>query len=297
MSESNSGQFVKLVNGPTEPAGSGIGYLLIGGMALGLVALDAYGFKAATDLPPLIGISLAALICVVRFFMLRRRPSHERLSSSGLERVAVCAPASFLAVGLAAYGVYYHAVSAPLPSGPPQMTEEQLETATAAIENYYHLLRARVGAQNNLNERRLGQLKSESATPEEKAEFERLHLEQQELRKLLRVVVAGVRPTDPAPLEETAPPVKREPREEEASLRRRFDAAARLHQQLPDDIRLEVEPPKLDRLPVESIRGGKGEQFIRDTLALSNQALGCWAVPGILELFLIILTLTNRPRD
>jgi len=295
MSEVESDQYVKLVQGPTQPSGSGFGYLLIGAMALTLVALGAYGFQQATDLPPLIGVSLASLVCVVRFYMLRRRPSHERVSSSGLERAGVCAPASFLAVAMAAFAIFNFSVSGTQVPRMPRMTDEQLETAIIAIEDYYHVVRTKLATRNNLNELRRSQLNSEPPSPEQKEEIERLDREQTELKKLIRLVVAGVRPNDPAPLPD--PPEDEESPGDETAVRRRFEEAARLHQQLPDFIRNEVELPKLESLPVERIRGGKLEQFIRETLAMTRQAIGCWAVPAILELFIIILVLTNRRRD
>ncbi len=301
MSEAESDQYVKLVQGPTQPAGSGFGYLLIGGMALTLVVLGAYGFQQATDLPPLIGILLASLVCIVRLYMLRRRPSHERVSGSGLERAGVCAPASFLAVAMAAFAIFNFSVSGTQVPRRPRMTDEQLETAIIAIEDYYHVVRTKLATRNNLNELRRSQLKSEPPSPERKEEIERLDREQPELKKLLRLVVAGVRPNDPAPLpdslEDEESAIKRISPGDETAVRRRFDEAARLHQQLPDFIRDEVELPKLESLPTEPIHGSKLEQFIRETLAVTRQAIGCWAVPGVLELFIIILVLTNRRRD
>lgn len=300
MSESNSDQYVRVTPRQIEPAGAGVGYLLIGGMALALVALDVYGFRQATNLPPLIGITLALLVCVVRFYMLRRRPSHERISYSGLERAAACTPASILAIAMAAFAIYGFAVwgtDGTEGLRGPRMSNEQLETATAAIEDYYRLLRTTVGTRNNLNERRLSQLKSEAPDPERQAEIESLEREQRQVRKLLRLAAAGVRPTNPAPPDEASPPVERELLEDENALRKRYEEAARLHQQLPDFIRDEVALPTMEALPVEKIRGGKLEQFLRDTLSLTNQAIGCWAVPAILEFFIIILMLVNRPRD
>jgi hypothetical protein len=304
MSKSNSDQFVKMMGGPIQPSGSGAGYLLIGVLAVALFALDAYGFKQASDLPPLIGILLAGLIGAVRFFMLRRRSSEERATSGGLDRVAGCAPASVLAVALAAFGIYNVSVSEPPRQGSAGMTEAEREAATVTLEDFHHHLRTEVGVRNNLNEYRLSQFRKESATPEGKTEFDRLEREQQVLRKLLRAIVAGLRPADPAPLpssgeetDEAAPLVRLGPLDSEASLRNRFAAAAKLHAQLPRDIQEQVALPQFESASAEPIHASRFEQFFRDTLAMTNQAMGSWAVPGILELFLIVLMLINRPRD
>jgi hypothetical protein len=300
MSKSDSSQFVRIVQGPVEPSGSGGGYLLIGLMALALVALDAYGFRQATELPPLIGISLAGLICVVRFFLIRRRSSHERMTSSNLERVVACIPASFMAVALAAFAIYSFSVSGTGTPRGQRGTEEQMELAIVAIESYYVSVRTRLNLRNNHNALRLSELDGKppsDLTKEEKEEIERLEREQRELRALANKVVAGRRPNDPSPPGDEDSPGEGKPVDAEAALRARFDRAAELHGQLPEEIRNEVELPKLESPPVERIRGGKLERFLRETLSTTNQAIGCWLVPAMLEIFIIILVLVNRPRD
>lgn len=146
-------RFVKIVDGPTQPSGLGIGYVVVGIMSILLLVANTYGFSQAFRLPALFGLVLAILTLVIRLYLLRPRPAHERASSSGLDRMMFYLLPAFLSTLFSAFAIYCVALS------------------------------------------------------------------------------------------------------------------------------------------------GQPERFLRDTMALTGEAIGCWAAPGILELFIVILVLGNRPHD
>jgi hypothetical protein len=296
----SSQQFVKIVDGPTQPSGSGFGYLLVGVMAVFLIITDTYGFGQATDLPPLIGLVVAVLACAIKMYMLRRRPPHERATSGGLERMMGYLPPALLSVALSSFAIYSFFIAGSEATLRQQPARKRLENAVVVIENYYHTVRTRIRTRIDLNAERLRELNNEPPSPQQQQEIAGLEEEQQMLRTLLRQVAAAIRPDESDLPFENDSPDGVEPIDErtvQERLRKKFDVAARLHQQLPDFIRRDVEAPKLESLPEDAASGGKLESFFRDTMALTNEAIGCLAVPAILELFIVIIVLSNRPRD
>ena len=81
--ERSSPQFVKNLNGPTQPSGPGFGYLLVSIMAVFLIVSNMYGFEQASGLPYMIGLSVAILAFAMRMYLLRRRAPYERATSGG----------------------------------------------------------------------------------------------------------------------------------------------------------------------------------------------------------------------
>jgi hypothetical protein len=296
----SSQQFVKIVDGPTQPSGSGFGYLLVGVMAVFLIITDTYGFGQATDLPPLIGLIIAVLACAIKMYMLRRRPPHERATSGGLERMMGYLPPALLSVALSSFAIYSFFMVDSEASLRQQSARKGLENVTVVIEDFYRTVRTKIRTRIETNAERLRELSDEPPSPQQQGQIAGLEEEQQMLRALLRQTADALRPAEsdlPSPGD---PPDGDGPIDEDAAqegLRKKFNAAASLHQQLPDSIRYDVEVPKLESLPEDAVSGGKLESFFRDTMALTNEAIGCLAVPAILELFIVIIVLSNRPRD
>jgi len=302
--ERSSPQFVKNLNGPTQPSGPGFGYLLVSIMAVFLIVSNMYGFEQASGLPYMIGLSVAILAFAMRMYLLRRRAPYERATSGGLDRVLFYLPPAILSTGLSAFAIYsFFAVGAQeTPRRRP--AREMLENAVVVIEDYYRAVRTKIRARLETNAKRLRELDYEPPSQRRQAEIFGLLEEQQMLRRLFSQAAVELRPSDPeapAPYDSTdnssdgARLIRKDSVQDWLS--RKFDAAARLHQQLPDFIRRDVEAPMLESLPEDAMSGDRLERFFRDVMALTNEALGCLAVPMILEFFIVILVLSNRPRD
>ncbi len=295
----SSQQFVKIVDGPIQPSGSGFGYLLVGVMAATLMTTNTYGFGQATSLPPLIGLAVAILAFAIRMYMLRRRLPHERATSVGLDRMMWYLPPALISVGLSAFAIYsFFELSSEAPLR-QQTAGKRLENVVVVIEDYYHAARTKIRTRLETNAERLRELNNEPPSPQHQVEIAGLEEEQQTLKALLRQTALALRPPETDLLSPPRSPDGARPIDEDAvqeRLRKMFDAAARLHQQLPDFIRRDVELPKPESLPEDAVSGDKLERFFRDTMALTNEAIGCLAVPAILELFIIMLVLSNRPR-
>jgi hypothetical protein len=280
----SSPQFVKQMGGRTQPSGSGFGYLLVAVIALFLIGANAYGFAQATSLPPLIGLTVAILAFVIRMYMIRRRSPYERVASDGLERALFYLPAAILSTALSAFAIYCWVVDSET-SQKRRTDKDRLEHATVALENYYHDVRAKIRSRLETIDERL--LEPDHQPPSEgQMEMAALEEEQLMLKELFRETKAGITP--PAPDDEDSAQEK---------LSRKFDEAARLHQQLPDSINRDVQPPMLESLPEDTTSGGKPERFFRGVMALTNDAIGCLAVPIIMEIFIVILVVSNRPRE
>jgi hypothetical protein len=299
-------QYVKMMNGPIQPSGLGMGYLLVGLMSVFLIFTNAYGFRRATNLPALMGLILAILLFAIKMYMLRRRPPHERASSSGLDRMLGYLAPMLLSIGLSAFAIFSYFVIG-TDTAPRQPAGKRLENAVVALEDYYHAVRSSIRHRLELNAERLRQLHSEELSPQRQREIADLEEEQQRLRSLLRQVAVALRPdaSDSAQLDNSSDGVNLsyapidEYAEEtvEEKIRKKFSVAARLHQQLPDFIRRDVELPKPESLSEEAQPVDRLERFFRDTMALTNEAIGCLAVPTILELLIVIIVLSNRPTD
>jgi hypothetical protein len=290
-------QFVKQMGGRTQPSGSGFGYLLVAVMAIFLIGTGTYGFYQATGLPPLIGLTVAILAFVIRMYMIRRRSPYERVTSDGLERALFYLPAAILSTGLSAFAIYSLVVDGEThPKRQP--AGERLEHAAMVIENYYHEVRARVRSRLEANDERLRDLDNQPPSEQKQTEITDLEEEQRTLGGLLRQIANAIRP----PASE-APDYSLDgsgPNDEDSvqeKLSGKFDEAARLHKQLPDIISRDVEAPMLESLPEDTSSGGKPQRFFRNMLALTNEALGCLAAPMILEIFIVILVISNRPRE
>ncbi|MBO0725468.1 MAG: hypothetical protein J2P52_07700 [Blastocatellia bacterium] len=287
----SSPQFVKQMGGRTQPSGSGPGYLLVAVMAIFLIATNTYGFYQATGLPPLIGLTVAILAFVIRMYMIRRRSPYERVTSDGLERALFYLPAAILSTGLSAFAIYCLVVdSDATPKRRP--SRERLEHATVVIENYYHDIRAKIRSRLETIDERLRDLNNQPTSERSQMEIADLKEEQRIMRGLFRRTTTAVRPLASddgggSDDEDSVP----------ETLSRKFDEAAKLHQQLPDIISRDVEAPMLESLPEDTTSGGKFERFFRNMMALSNEAIGCLVVPIILEIFIVILVISNRPRD
>jgi hypothetical protein len=207
---------------------------------------------------------------------------------------------AILSTGLSAFAIYCFFVIDS--EAPPRRrpARERLEHALVVIENYYHEVRAKIGSRLETNNERLREIDNEPPTQQRQMEIADLKEEQRMLRGLLSQTATGIRP--PAP-DELAPNYLSDeggPIDEDSvpgDLSRKFDEAARLHQQLPDFIRRNVEAPMLESLPEDTTSGGKPDRFFRDMMALTDKVKGCLAVPIILEIFIVILVLSNRPRD
>ncbi|HEY7183212.1 MAG TPA: hypothetical protein VIC84_17400 [Blastocatellia bacterium] len=287
----SSPQFIKQMGGRTQPSGSGPGYLLVAVMAIFLIATNTYGFYQATGLPPLIGLTVAILAFVIRMYMIRRRSPYERVTSDGLERALFYLPAAILSTGLSAFAIYCLVVdSDATPKRRP--ARERLEHATVVIENYYHDVRAKIRSRLEAVDERLRDLNNRPPTEQGQPEIADLKEEQQILRGLFRRTTTTVRPlaSDDGGESDDEDSVQE-------TLSRKFDEAAKLHQQLPEVISRDVEAPMLESLPEDTTSGSKFERFFRNMMALSNETVGCLAVPIILELFIVILVISNRPRD
>jgi len=286
----SSPQFVKQMGGRTQPSGSGPGYLLVAVMAIFLIATNTYGFYQATGLPPLIGLTVAILAFVIRMYMIRRRSPYERVTSNGLERALFYLPAAILSTGLSAFAIYSLVVdSDATPKRRP--AGERLEHATVVIENYYHDVRAKIRSRLETIDERLRGLNNQPSSEQSQMEIVDLKEEQRILRGLFQRTTTAVRPLASDDGESDDKDSVQE------TLSRKFDEAAKLHQQLPEVISRDVEAPMLESLPEDATSGGKFERFFRNMMALSNEAIGCLAVPIILELFIVILVISNRPRD
>ncbi|HEX5081702.1 MAG TPA: hypothetical protein VFY40_06640 [Blastocatellia bacterium] len=280
----SSPQFVKSMGSPAQPSGSGFGYLLVAVMAISLIGTNAYGFAQATSLPPLIGLTVAILAFVIRMYMIRRRSAYERVASDGLERALFYLPAAILSTALSAFAIYCWVIDSE--THPKRLSSvEKLEHATVALENYYHDVRAKIRSRLETIDERLREPDNRPLS-ESQTEIADLEEEQRTLRELFRETVAGVKP--PATDDEGSIQEK---------LSRKFDDAAKLHQQLPESISNHVEAPMLESLPEDTASGGKLDRFFRDVMALTSEAGGCLAVPIILEIFIVILVVSNRPRE
>jgi|SRR5882672_281512 len=282
----SSPQFVKHMGGLTQPSGSGFGYLLVGVMAIFLIGASTYGFYQATALPPLIGLTVAILAFVIRMYMIRRRSPYEQVTSDGLERALFYLPAAILSTGLSAFAIYSLVVDSETPPK-RRPAGERLEHATMVIENYYHEVRAKIRSRLETNNERLRELDNQPLSEQRQKEIADLEEEQRTFRGLLQQIATAIRP----PADETDEDSVQE------KLSRKFEEAARLHQQLPDIISRDVEAPMLESLPEDATSGGKLQRFFRHIMALTKEAMGCLAAPIILEIFIVILVVSNRPRD
>lgn len=283
--------FVKNMGGLTQPSGSGFGYLLVAVMAMFLIGASAYGFAQATGLPPLIGLTVATLSFVIRMYMIRRRSPYERVTSDGLERALFYLPAAILSTGLSAFTIYSLVVDSET-SARRRPAVERFEHATGVIENYYHEVRAKISSRLETIDERLRELDnqpSSEASEQIQTEIADLEGEQRTLRELFRETATAIRPP--------ASDASNDDDSVQEKLSRKFDEAARLHQQLPDNISRDVAAPMLESLPEDTTSGGKLERFFRNMMALTNEAIGCLAVPIILEIFIVILVISNRPRE
>jgi hypothetical protein len=293
----SSPQFVKHMGGRTQPSGSGFGYLLVAVMAIFLIGTNTYGFAQTTELPPLIGLTVAVLAFVIRMYMIRRRSPYERVTSDGMERALFYLPAAILSTGLSAFAIYSLVVDNNAnPKRRP--AGERLENATVVIENYYHEVRGKIRSRLKAINERLRELDNQTPSEQIQTEIAALEEEQQTLSGLFRQTATALRlpaPNDGNDGNDGAAPNDEDSVQE--GLSRRFDEAARLHRQLPDIISQDVEPPMLENLPEDTTSGGKLQRFFRNVMALTNEAIGCLAVPIILEIFIVLLVISNRPRE
>ena len=284
----SSPQFVKQMGGRTQPSGSGFGYLLVTVIAIFLIGANTYGFAQATSLPPLIGLTVAILAFVIRMYMIRRRSPYERITSDGLERALFYLPAAILSTALSAFAIYCWVVDSEM-SPKRSSSGEKLEHATVSLENYYYDVRAKIRSRLETIDERLRELDNQPPSEQEQTEIPDLEEERRTLRALFRQSATGIRP------------LASNTRDDEGSvqekLSRKFDEAAKLHQQLPDIVSHDVEPPMLESLPEDTAPGGKVDRFFRDVMTLTSEARGCLAVPIILEIFIVILVISNRPRE
>lgn len=291
----SSPQFVKYMDGGAQPSGLGLGYLLVAVMAIFLIGTNAYGFALATGLPPLIGLAVAVLAFVIRMYMIRRRSPYERVTNDGLERALFYMPAAILSTGLSAFAIYSLVVDNNAnPKRRP--AGERLEHATVVIENYYHEVRAKIRSRLKAIDERLRELDNQTPSEQIQTEIAALEEEQQTLSGLFRQTTTSLR----LPASDDGNDGNDGPNDEDSvkgSLNRWFDEAARLHRQLPDLINQDVEPPMLESLPENITSGGKMQSFFRNVMALTNEAIGCLAVPIILEIFIVLLVISNRPRE
>jgi hypothetical protein len=284
----SSPQFVKQMGGRTQPSGSGFGYLLVAVIAIFLIGANTYGFAQATGLPPLIGLTVATLAFVIRMYMTRRRSPYERVTSDGLERALFYLPAAILSTGLSAFAIYSLVVDGDV-NPKRRQVGGKLEHATDVLESYYSDVRAKIRSRlRNINER-LDGLNNQPPSEQIQTETRDLNQEQLTLRRLFQQTTIALNSLA------SAWPNGGDPVQEE--LNRRYDEAARLHRQLPDDISRDVQPPMLESLPEDTMPDGKLQRFFRSVMALTNEAIGCIAVPIILELFIVILVVSNRPRE
>jgi hypothetical protein len=283
----SSPQFVKHMGGRTQPSGSGFGYLLVAVIAIFLIGANTYGFAQSAGLPPLIGLIVAILAFVIRMYMIRRRSPYERVTSDGLERALFYLPAAMLSTALSAFAIYCWVVDSET-SQKRRMDKDRLGHATVALENYYHDVRAKIRSRLETIDERLREPDNHplSEASENRTEITDLEGEQLTLRELFRETTTGITPLA-SDDEDSA----------QEKLSRKFDEAARLHQQLPDSINRDVEPPMLESLPEDTTSGGRLERFFTSVMALTNEAIGCLAVPIILEIFIVILVISNRPRE
>jgi hypothetical protein len=306
-------QFVKSIGGLTQPSGSGFGYLMVAVMAMFLIGANTYGFAQATGLPPLIGLTVAILAFVIRMYMIRRRSPYERVSGDGLERALFYLPAAILSTGLSAFTIYSLVVDSEN-SQKRRPAVERLEHASVVIENYYQDVRAKIRSRLETIDQRLSELDNQPPSEEKQTELFDLEEERSKLRELFQQTAAAIRP-----LASDAPDYSADgsrPNDEDSvreklsrkfddndedlvqeKLSRKFDEAARLHKQLPDIISRNVEAPMLESLPEDTTSDSKLQRFFRTTMALTNEAMGCLAVPIIMEIFIVILVVSNRPRE
>jgi hypothetical protein len=290
-------QFVKNIGGLTQPSGSGFGYLLVAVMAMFLVGANTYGFAQATGLPPLIGLTVAILAFVIRMYMIRRRSPYERATGDGLERALFYLPAAILSTGLSAFTIYSLVVDSET-SPKRRQAGEKLEHATVVIENYYHEVRAKIRSRLETIDERLREMDNQPPSEERQTEITDLEEERLRLRELFQQTATAIRlPASNASDYSTEGAGSNDEDSVHEKLSRKFDQAASLHQQLPDIISRDVEAPMLESLPEDTTSGGKLERFFRSMLALTNEATGCLAAPIILEIFIVILVISNRPRE
>jgi len=288
-----------VMNGPIQPSGSGIGYFMVSIMALFLIGANAYGFDQATGLPPLIGLSVAILAFAIRMYLMRRRSLQERVTSGGLERALFYLPPALLSTGLSTFAIYCFFVLDSEARPKQQPAGERLEQAVMVIENYYHEVRAKIRSRLETDDQRLRELDNEPPSQQRQMVIADLGEEQRMLRGLLRQIATAIRPqASKAPSPDYSPDGAGSIDEGsiQDDLSRKFEAAVRLHQQLPDFVRRDVEAPLLESLSEGTTSGGKLERFFRDLMALTDGVKGCLAVPVILEIFIVILVISNRPR-
>lgn len=196
MNKSPSGQqYVKMVDGPIEPSGLGFGYPLVGAMSIFLIITNAYSFRQATRLPALIGLLVAILLLAVKMYMLRRRPSHERATSGGLDRMlGYLAPAT-ISIVLSAFAIYSFFVAGD-DAASRQPARKRLENAVVVTEDYYHQLRTRIRNRIELNAERLREIQNEPPSPSQQQKVASLEEEQQRLRSLYGQVAEALRPDE-----------------------------------------------------------------------------------------------------
>jgi hypothetical protein len=280
----SSPQFVKSMGSSAQPSGSGFGYLLVTVMAIFLIGANTYGFAQAVSLPPLIGLTVAILAFVIRMYMIRRRSPYERVTSDGLERALFYLPAAILSTALSAFAIYCWVVDNETNPKRPS-SREKLEHATMALENYYHDVRAKIRFRLETIDERLREPDNQPLS-ESQTGIADLEAEQRTLRELFRETAPGI-----------TPPAHDDEDSGQEKLSRKFDDAAKLHQQLPESISRYVAAPMLESLPEDTTSGGKLDRFFRDVMTLTSEVRGCLAVPIILEIFIVILVISNRPRE
>jgi hypothetical protein len=280
----SSPQFVKHMGGRAQPSGSGFGYLLVAVMAIFLIGAGTYGFYQATGLPPLIGLTVAILAFVIRMYMIRRRSPYERVTSDGLERALFYLPAAILSTALSAFAIYCWVVDSEI-SAKRRSSGEKLEHATVALENYYHDVRSKIRSRIEAIDERLREPDNQPLS-ESQTEIADLEAEHRKLRELFRETATGI-----------TPPAYDDEESIQEKLSRKFDDAAKLHQQLPESVSSHIEAPMLESLPEDTTSGGKLDRYFRSVMALTGEARGCLAVPIILEIFIVILVVSNRPRE
>ena len=290
----SSPQFVKNMEGRTQPSGSGFGYLMVAVMAIFLIGASAYGFALATGLPPLIGLTVATLAFVIRMYMIRRRSPYERVTSDGLERALFYLPAAILSTGLSAFAIYCLVVDGG--ADPKRRTDgRKMEHAAMALENYYHEVRAQIRSRLKAIDERLRELDNQTPSEQIRTEIAVLEEERQTLNDLFRQTAIVFRLPSSNDGDRGAWPNDDDSVQED--MNRRFDEAAKLHRQLPDIISQEVKPPMLESPPENAISGGQPQRFFRSVMALTNEAMGCLAAPIILEIFIVLVVVSNRPHE
>jgi hypothetical protein len=317
-------RYVKIVNGPTQPSGSGVGYVVVGILSIFLLATNTYGFSKAFRLPALFGLVLAVVTLMVKLHMLRPRPAHERASSSGLDRAMFYLVPAFLSTLFSAFGIYCLALAEGDTMETQQARREKLASAIGAIGNYYQTVRAEILVRFELNADRLRDLKQAPPSPpgqqevnemeeerqapsresaqeaDARQETDKLEEEQQALNWLYERVMAALKSNASDQVDGDDSPAgvgSKDWNSTESAIQKKLGEAARLHSLLPPHIRKLtpaplVESPLDERVPVRT-----PGTFFRDMLDLTSEVIGCWAAPAILELFTVIILLGNRPRD